>query len=73
MSHQGIARMRAAVVTVSDKGYAGIRADTAGPTLCALLREAEQRCRIPSWCRTNRLRSNHYCVGCATLVSTIWS
>ncbi len=40
MSHQGIARMRAAVVTVSDKGYAGIRADTAGPTLCALLREA---------------------------------
>lgn len=31
--------IRAAVVTVSDKGYAGLRADTAGPTLCALLRE----------------------------------
>lgn len=32
--------LRAAVVTVSDKGYAGIRPDTAGPTLCRLLKAA---------------------------------
>ncbi len=38
MSARRGAAIRAAVVTVSDKGFAGIRADTAGPTLCELLR-----------------------------------
>jgi molybdopterin adenylyltransferase len=32
-------RIRAAVVTVSDKGHAGLREDTSGPVLCDLLRE----------------------------------
>lgn len=31
--------IRAAVVTVSDKGYAGTREDSSGPLLCDLLRE----------------------------------
>ena len=30
--------IRAAVVTVSDKGYAGLREDSSGPELCGLLR-----------------------------------
>jgi molybdopterin adenylyltransferase len=30
-------RIRAAVVTVSDKGFAGVREDTSGPVLCGLL------------------------------------
>lgn len=29
----------AAVITVSDKGYAGLREDTSGPNLCAILKE----------------------------------
>ena len=31
-------RYTAAVITVSDKGYAGLREDTSGPTLCELLK-----------------------------------
>jgi molybdopterin adenylyltransferase len=31
-------RIRAAVVTVSDKGFAGVREDASGPVLCELLR-----------------------------------
>ena len=34
------ARLRAAVVTLSDKGFAGEREDTSGPRICQLLREA---------------------------------
>jgi len=30
----------AAVLTISDKGYAGTRVDTSGPALCAILEEA---------------------------------
>ena len=33
-------RMTAAVITVSDKGWQGLREDTSGPALCAMLREA---------------------------------
>jgi molybdopterin adenylyltransferase len=32
-------RIRAAVVTVSDKGHAGLREDASGPVLCDLLRD----------------------------------
>lgn len=39
MTHQSKALIRAVVLTVSDKGHAGVRADTAGPALCALLEE----------------------------------
>ena len=35
-----MSRFTAAVITVSDKGYRGQRADTSGPALCALLEEA---------------------------------
>ena len=31
---------KAAVITVSDKGYTGERADTSGPAICAILRDA---------------------------------
>ena len=31
---------QAAVITVSDKGFAGERTDTSGPAVCALLRDA---------------------------------
>ncbi len=47
MSHGEAIRIRGAVVTVSDKGYEGIRADTAGPTLCTLLREMEAEVSDP--------------------------
>ena len=30
----------AAVITISDKGFAGTRTDTSGPALCAILEEA---------------------------------
>ena len=33
-------KWRAAVVTLSDKGYAGEREDKSGPLVCELLREA---------------------------------
>jgi len=32
-------RIRAAVITISDKGYAGLREDVSGPCLAAALRE----------------------------------
>jgi molybdopterin adenylyltransferase len=34
-------KIRAAVVTVSDKGFAGIREDASGPVLCRLLRDLD--------------------------------
>ena len=33
-------RWKAAVVTLSDKGYAGEREDKSGPLLCSMLEEA---------------------------------
>ena len=33
-------RWRAAVVTLSDKGYAGEREDKSGPLICDMLRQA---------------------------------
>ena len=33
-------RWKAAVVTLSDKGYAGEREDKSGPLLCGMLEEA---------------------------------
>ena len=33
-------RWKAAVVTLSDKGYAGERKDKSGPLLCGMLEEA---------------------------------
>lgn len=38
MSAQRDVVIKAAVLTVSDKGFAGVRADVAGPVLCELLR-----------------------------------
>ena len=31
---------QAAVITVSDKGYQGMRVDTSGPAICAMLRDS---------------------------------
>lgn len=30
---------RAAVITISDKGFQGLRQDTSGPNLCAILKD----------------------------------
>ena len=51
-------RIRAAVVTVSDKGHAGIREDASGPVLRGLLEElGAEVAADPSWSRTSRTRS----------------
>ena len=40
-------RWKAAVVTLSDKGYAGEREDKSGPLLCSMLEEAGYEVTTP--------------------------